>query len=74
MSNENSQQDDKKKYAYMSKYMPKYYKMKPLPKPSPLQTGFVNRQQKMFYVLLTSFRVAKILAVVVLALLIIGRL
>jgi hypothetical protein len=67
-----------KKYYHFSKYMPKYYrlkydKMSSLPSPgSPLQTGFVNRQQRMFYLLMTSFKVAKILAILVIALLIIG--
>ena len=54
------------------KYIPDYLWTKSPPKPSPLQTGFVNNQQKLFYVVITALRIAKVLAVAVVALFIIG--
>ena len=54
------------------KFDPSYIWMKTPPKPSPLQTGFVNKEQRMFYLVMTAFRIAKVLAVAVVALLIIG--
>ncbi len=57
----------KKKY-----YVPTFYWMKPPPQPSPLRTGFVNKQQKHFYLAMTVFKIAKVVAIVLVALFFVG--
>lgn len=53
---------------------PSFYWDKPLQaRPRVPSTGFVNKQQKRFYIVATAFKLAKIAAVAAIALLIIGR-
>ncbi|MHB8567947.1 MAG: hypothetical protein ACYC7D_06920 [Nitrososphaerales archaeon] len=62
----------KKKYMvpgfYWNSYQPKSYP----PAPSPLRGGFVNTQQKKFYLFMTVFKIAKVAAIILVALVIIG--
>jgi hypothetical protein len=53
--------------------IPPFYWAKGPAKSRPPSTGFVNSQQRKFAFVVTSFKLAKIVAAAVLALLIIGR-
>jgi len=71
---EESKQEKTKKYWNPGSY--KYYirYSKPIPQGSLLQTGLSNKQVKKFYFISTAFKIAKIVAVILIALLLIGRL
>jgi hypothetical protein len=71
---EEPKQQKSKKYLNPGSY--KYYIRYPVPLPqaSLFQTGLANKQVKKFYVISTAFKIAKIVAVVLIALLLIGRL
>src|SRR5579875_1774720 len=62
----------KKSYSvpgfYWNMYQPKSY----APAPSLLRGGFVNKEQKRFYYFVTFFKFAKIAAIILVALFIIG--
>lgn len=66
-----SKEEPQKKNKY---YVPTFYWMKPPPQPSPLQAGFKNKEQKRFYLAMTALKIAKFAAVVLVALLLLGRL
>jgi hypothetical protein len=51
--------------------IPPFYWAKP-PAKTPQSKGFVNKQQRKFYFVLTAFKLAKIIAATAVALLIIG--
>ncbi|MGA2874083.1 MAG: hypothetical protein ABSE82_00980 [Nitrososphaerales archaeon] len=55
-------------------WAPSSFWMKPPSGPSPLLEGFKNKQQKKFYVMMTAFKVAKVAAIALIALLLVGRL
>ncbi len=71
---EEPKQEKTKKYWNPGSY--KYYirYSKPVPQGGLLQTGLANKQVKKFYIISTAFKIAKIVAVVLIALLLIGRL
>jgi hypothetical protein len=55
--------------------VPKYrYSGKNPPKPGSYQIGFVNREQRRLYLAMTAFNLAKVAAIVMIFLLMIGRL
>lgn len=53
--------------------LPPYYWAKPPVKQRPSQRGFVNKQQKQFYLIRIGFMVAKVAAAAALVLLIVTR-
>ncbi len=72
--NEGPVEDKPKKYWNPGSY--RYYMRYPKPtsriKPAPI--GLVNKQVKSFYLISTAFKIAKIVAIILIALLLIGRL
>jgi hypothetical protein len=71
---EEAKQEKAKKYWNPGSY--KYYirYSKPPPQGNLLQIGLPNKQVKKFYLISTAFKIAKIVAVILIALLLIGRL
>jgi hypothetical protein len=61
------QSSAKKKY-----WVSTFYWMKPPKQPSPLRTGFANKEQKRLYVIMTAFKIAQFAAIVVVALFLLG--
>ncbi len=66
-----AEQEQEKRRAGVPKY---FYWGKKAPKPKKAQTGFVNLEQKKFYLVQLAFRMAKVTAVVAAFLLIYSRL
>ncbi len=62
-----SKEPPRKKY-----WAPSSFWMKPSSKPSALVTGFKNKKQKEFYLMMTLFKVAKVAAIAVIALYLVG--
>lgn len=69
-----AKQEKTKKYWNRGSY--KYYirYSKPVPQGSLLQTGLANKQVKKFYFISIAFKIARIVAVILIALVLIGRL
>ena len=49
-----------------------FYWMKAPSQPSPLRTGFKNKEQKRFYIVMTAFKVAQFAAIILVALFLLG--
>ncbi len=67
MSDKKTEGTPKKKY-----WVSTFYWMKPPPQPSPLRTGFKNKEQKRFYIVMTAFKVAQFAAIVLVAMVLLG--
>ena len=65
-----TEQEDEKRRAGVPKY---YYWGKKPPKPKKAKSGFVNFQQKKFYLVQLAFRTAKVTAIVTAFLLIFSK-
>lgn len=67
MQRKMSEEPKKKKY-----WVSTFYWTKPPPQPSPLLKGFVNTQQKRFYIIMQVFKIAQFAAIVLVALVLLG--